>query len=408
MLDRMAGGVPHQGLIAVVSAKPLLGLDELLDQARTPALRRRARRRRGPAQPRRDRAHGRGGGADGVVLPERHSAGLSETVARASAGALEHVKVAQIGNVAQALDRLKERGVWVVGFDAAGHRALGRGGPEAAGGARAGGRGTRHPAARARALRPPRLAAAVRSRRLAERVGGGRHRALRGCPPARRRAEPGAADTPERAGRRRRVWSGPPPDDTEGDPGRLAREARCDRNRRPTSPTPSPEGPLVVLDDEESAWWGSPATPAPDGNRSRRVAAGAARPAVPAPRRRRLPRATGTSGTARAAAIIGAARPVHAAGGGSAASRGVRGRRRRPSAGSAASAGGPPTHSAPPGGPDQPDRPPRTGPEGGPGESSRKGAGGAGAGVAGGAEVSVGTGLALTGPLCYSRGLSLA
>ena len=59
-------------------------------------------------------------GADGVLLPERHSAGLSETVARASAGALEHVKVARVGNLVQALEALKARGVWVVGFDAAG------------------------------------------------------------------------------------------------------------------------------------------------------------------------------------------------------------------------------------------------------------------------------------------------
>ena len=54
------------------------------------------------------------------MLPERHSAGLSETVARASAGALEHVRVARVGNLVQALEALKARGIWVVGFDAAG------------------------------------------------------------------------------------------------------------------------------------------------------------------------------------------------------------------------------------------------------------------------------------------------
>src|SRR5262249_14831920 len=54
------------------------------------------------------------------LLPDRHSAGLSETVSRASAGALEHVKVARIGNLVQALETLKSRGVWIVGFDAAG------------------------------------------------------------------------------------------------------------------------------------------------------------------------------------------------------------------------------------------------------------------------------------------------
>jgi len=59
-------------------------------------------------------------GADGVMLPDRHSAGLSETVARASAGAIEHVRVARVGNLVQALEALKARGVWTVGFDASG------------------------------------------------------------------------------------------------------------------------------------------------------------------------------------------------------------------------------------------------------------------------------------------------
>src|SRR6185503_3319547 len=56
-------------------------------------------------------------GVDGVLLPERHSAGLSDTVARASAGGLEHVRVARIGNVVQALETLKSKGFWIVGFD---------------------------------------------------------------------------------------------------------------------------------------------------------------------------------------------------------------------------------------------------------------------------------------------------
>jgi 23S rRNA (guanosine2251-2'-O)-methyltransferase len=119
-LDRMAGGVPHQGLIAVVSAKPVLSLEALLDSAQDPAL---FLVLDGVEDPRNLGAILRtaeAAGADGVLLPERHSAGLSETVSRASAGALEHVRVARIGNVAQTLEALKARGVWVVGFDAAG------------------------------------------------------------------------------------------------------------------------------------------------------------------------------------------------------------------------------------------------------------------------------------------------
>ena len=119
-LDRMAGGLPHQGVIAVVSAKPMITLDTLLGQTRDPAL---LVVLDGVEDPRNLGAILRtaeGAGADGVVLPERHSAGLSETVARASAGALEHVRVARVGNVAQAIEEMKARGIWVIGFDAEG------------------------------------------------------------------------------------------------------------------------------------------------------------------------------------------------------------------------------------------------------------------------------------------------
>jgi len=119
-LDRMAGGLSHQGIMAVVSAKPVIAMDTLLAEAREPAL---VVVLDGVEDPRNLGAIVRtaeAAGADGVLLPERHSAGLSETVSRASAGGLEHVKVARIGNVAQALEELKARGIWVVGFDAAG------------------------------------------------------------------------------------------------------------------------------------------------------------------------------------------------------------------------------------------------------------------------------------------------
>ncbi|HEX9188509.1 MAG TPA: 23S rRNA (guanosine(2251)-2'-O)-methyltransferase RlmB, partial [Vicinamibacteria bacterium] len=119
-LDRMSAGVPHQGVIAVVSEKPVLSLEGLLDAAHDPAL---LVVLDGVEDPRNLGAILRtaeAAGADGVLLPERHSAGLSETVARASAGALEHVRVARVGNLVQALEALKARGVWVVGFDAAG------------------------------------------------------------------------------------------------------------------------------------------------------------------------------------------------------------------------------------------------------------------------------------------------
>jgi 23S rRNA (guanosine2251-2'-O)-methyltransferase len=119
-LDRMSGGLPHQGVIAVVSEKALLDLDAVLKDARDPAF---LVVLDGVEDPRNLGAILRSAecaGADGVVIPERHSAGLSEGAARASAGALEYVKVARVGNLSQAIDAMKARGLWVVGYDAEG------------------------------------------------------------------------------------------------------------------------------------------------------------------------------------------------------------------------------------------------------------------------------------------------
>ncbi len=119
-LDRMSGGLPHQGVIAVVSEKALLDLDAVLAEAREPAF---VVVLDGVEDPRNLGAVLRTAecaGADGVVLPERHSAGLSESAARASAGALEYVKVARVGNLSQAIEAMKAKGLWVVGFDAEG------------------------------------------------------------------------------------------------------------------------------------------------------------------------------------------------------------------------------------------------------------------------------------------------
>jgi 23S rRNA (guanosine2251-2'-O)-methyltransferase len=57
-------------------------------------------------------------GAQGVIIPERRAAGLSPAVARASAGALEHAKIARVPNLVRALVGLKERNIWVYGFEA--------------------------------------------------------------------------------------------------------------------------------------------------------------------------------------------------------------------------------------------------------------------------------------------------
>ena len=61
-----------------------------------------------------------GAGVDGVVIPRHRSVGLTPAVAKTSAGASEHLLVAEVANLRQAIDALKEKGLWVVGTDETG------------------------------------------------------------------------------------------------------------------------------------------------------------------------------------------------------------------------------------------------------------------------------------------------
>lgn len=54
-------------------------------------------------------------GAHGVIIPKRRAVPLTDGVAKASAGAIEHVPVARVSNIAQTIEELKKRGVWVAG-----------------------------------------------------------------------------------------------------------------------------------------------------------------------------------------------------------------------------------------------------------------------------------------------------
>ncbi len=117
-LDRLAGGLRHQGVLAVAEAKATLALEDLLQAAP----RRLLVAADGIEDPQNLgallRAAG-GAGVDGLLLPSRRAAGLTAAVERVSAGALEHVRVARVGNLAQALERCRAAGWWIVGLDAA-------------------------------------------------------------------------------------------------------------------------------------------------------------------------------------------------------------------------------------------------------------------------------------------------
>jgi len=58
-----------------------------------------------------------GAGVDGVLLPERRSAPVSATVAKTSAGASEHVRIARVTNLVRALEQMKQANVWALGLD---------------------------------------------------------------------------------------------------------------------------------------------------------------------------------------------------------------------------------------------------------------------------------------------------
>lgn len=124
-LARFAGvGANHQGVVASVGAARYMDADDLLDaiSSRTgtndPPL---AVVLDGVEDPRNLGAILRTvecAGAHGVFVPERRAVGLTETVAKAAAGALEHVRVARAGNLARLIEQLKERNIWTVGTSA--------------------------------------------------------------------------------------------------------------------------------------------------------------------------------------------------------------------------------------------------------------------------------------------------
>ena len=59
-------------------------------------------------------------GAHGLIIPKRRAAGLTATAAKASAGAIEHLAVAKVVNLASEIDKLKERGIWLYAAEAGG------------------------------------------------------------------------------------------------------------------------------------------------------------------------------------------------------------------------------------------------------------------------------------------------
>jgi 23S rRNA (guanosine2251-2'-O)-methyltransferase len=115
-VERAAGSPQHQDIVAICAVKAyddlaslyqssprplLLALDGVEDPGNLGAIVRTAV----------------AAGSNGIIIPERRAAGLSPAVARAAAGALEHLRIARVTNLVRALMELKEHGVWVYGFE---------------------------------------------------------------------------------------------------------------------------------------------------------------------------------------------------------------------------------------------------------------------------------------------------
>ncbi len=119
-LDHLCGGANHQGVVAVAAVKEYATVEDLFQLAQE----------RGEPPffvlcDELEDPHNLGAiirtaecaGAHGVIIPKRRSVGLTWAVGKASAGAVEHLPVARVGNLASTLEELKARGLWVYAAD---------------------------------------------------------------------------------------------------------------------------------------------------------------------------------------------------------------------------------------------------------------------------------------------------
>ncbi len=122
-IDQLTDGATHQGIAASVAAYKYAELDDLFESA--------ASRNEDPfflILDELEDPHNLGSilrtadatGVHGVIIPRRRAVGLTAIVAKTSTGAIEHIPVVRVGNLAQTVEDLKKRGVWIAGTDAKG------------------------------------------------------------------------------------------------------------------------------------------------------------------------------------------------------------------------------------------------------------------------------------------------
>ncbi len=122
VLDRLVPHGRHQGVVGVVASKSYVEIDDVLAYARERGEPPCVLILDGVEDPQNLGAVLRtaeAAGAHGVILPERRAAGLTGAVARASAGAVEHLRVARVPNLARLVEDLQAQGLWVYALDPA-------------------------------------------------------------------------------------------------------------------------------------------------------------------------------------------------------------------------------------------------------------------------------------------------
>jgi 23S rRNA (guanosine2251-2'-O)-methyltransferase len=119
-LNNLAESHAHQGVIAIANNLEYLGLDNLINKAKSNS--------DNPCFVLLDEIkdpHNLGsilrtaeaGGVDGVIIPKRRAVGFTPVVAKSSAGAVEHMPVVQVTNLVRAMEQLKDEGFWIAGAD---------------------------------------------------------------------------------------------------------------------------------------------------------------------------------------------------------------------------------------------------------------------------------------------------
>lgn len=120
-VDRALPGVTHQGVVARIAAADYRDADELLEEltlqvgTANPPLVLGLDAVEDPRNLGAILRTAECAGVNGVFIPERRAAGLTATVAKTAAGALEHVAVARVTNLVQLIEQLKQRNIWVIG-----------------------------------------------------------------------------------------------------------------------------------------------------------------------------------------------------------------------------------------------------------------------------------------------------